>query len=1557
MTAPVEDVETVAVIGMAGRFPKARNLAEFWRNLEEGVECISLFGEQAGAPRAGANHRHHVGAGGVLEDLDLFDAQFFGFSARDAEGTDPQHRLFLECAWEGLEDAGYIPDQYPGQIGVFAGAALSTYIADLYADANVYTKYDDMQIGIGNDKDHLTTQVSYKLNLKGPSVTVQTACSTSLVAVCLACQSLLNYESDMALAGGVAAQVGTDEGYFYQPGGILSPDGHCRPFDAEAQGTVGGNGVGVVVLKRLSEAKRDRDHIRALLRGFALNNDGSRKVGYTAPSVSGQAEVISMAHALAGVDPESITYVEAHGTGTSLGDPIEVAALQEVFGRGSSRRGYCALGSVKSNIGHLDTAAGIAGLIKTILAVEHGFIPPSLHFRKPNPEIPFATTAFFVNSALRRWEPDTGPRRAGVSSFGIGGTNAHVVVEEAPRDPTGSLEQHNHLRPYSLLTISAQSLAALENATDDLATHLEAERPPHLADVAFTQRVGRKAFLQRRALVWPTNDVAGAATVLRQRDSQRLLTGRSFAQTPPVYFMFPGQGAQYTGMGAQLYATERHFRHDIDRCGEIVRPRLEMDLRELLYPSCPEHHGPETALHQTRYTQPALFAVEYALARLWMDWGIQPAGMIGHSIGEYVAACLAGVFSLEEALNLVTMRGELMGSMPPGGMLAVPLPEASLQRYVSCGLSVAAINTPLSTVLSGANDVLAEVEAELRHAKVNYVRLRVPHAFHSHMMEPAARKLAEHVRSLQIRAPAIPYISNVTGAWATPELVMEPEYWGRHLRTTVRFSDGLASLHDGRDCVLLEVGPGTTLAGLARQQAAEFSGQLALSSLGNPGSNQPEAAALLRSLARLWIAGVEDDPAGFYNHEPRRRVSLPTYPFERQRYRTVPPDTPQAIYPEETGDDGFVNIHDWFYYPSWRPAGSPSHVAVGPPASDRPSWLIFDDGGPIGAGVIAQLKANGQVTTVKRGAHFTQIAPSEYALNLSQASHYDALLQALDDEGGCPGVAVHLWGLTTRAEATDMSPTDHVAHGLLSVNQLAQAVHRARTIKERFVINVVTNQVQSVNGREELCPAKASVLGACRVLPQEFPRLTTRAIDVDDDCFEPSRVASVVDTLVTEILSEPDDSVVALRRGYRWIQIFEPACFDDENVEASRLRDGGTYLITGALGKVGFVLASYLARTRRANLVLTGRTALPHPDVWTEVLESSPADPESAGVRQLRELQSLGAQVIYVAADVADPDAMCGVVAVAEERFGTIHGVIHAAGLGAGLTEGPVWGSDVSIATAQSQLSPKAGGLAALDIALQGRHPDFVLTMSSLATILGGLGDMEYVAANCVMDAMSTDHNRDGGVPWITVDWDAWELPAGEIPAMQAAEGTRILPWQGEAAFERIVNRAPGHVIVSVRDMNSNFDEWILAQQQTSPLDLPPPDEGFHDRPELAAPYLPPQSATEIALTEIWQGLLGIAPVGTADNFFELGGHSLLAIQVISRISEHFDVDLSVAKVFEAPTIAVLAEIIDAEGESGSLPLERAAELLDIVEQLSETELEALLETADRSSPGVVRDE
>ncbi|MET0400085.1 MAG: type I polyketide synthase, partial [Longimicrobiaceae bacterium] len=854
----------------------------------------------AGVPRREREAPGYVPAGGVLEGAEMFDAAFFGISPREALAMNPQQRVFLECAWEALERAGYASGTYGGRIGVYASEGQNAYLLHVLDRPELVEALGTTQVMLSNSSS-VATLVSYKLDLEGPSMNVQTACSSSLVAVHQACRSLLEGESDVAIAGGVRIEVPQNRGYRHQPGGIMSPTGECSPFDADARGTVGGSGAGVVVLKRLDDALADGDTVLAVVRGSAVNNDGGRKVGFTSPRREGQAGAITAALAAAGVEPAEISYVETHGSGTEVGDPIELAALTAAFGAGERRT--VALGAVKSSVGHLDAAAGVVGLIKTVLALRHGEIPPAPYFRAPNPRIDFDRSPFFVSPELVPWPRDGAPRRAGVSAFGLGGTNAHLVLEEAPeRAPSGPS------RPWQLLVVSGRTPAALEAATDRLAEHLAAHPEQPLADVAHTLRAGRRRFERRRVLVCRGREDAVAA--LESRDPRRVLETAQERDERPVAFLFPGVGDHYGQMARGLYETEPVFRREIDRCAEILRGLTGEDVRDALFPGEPAPEqgalpgaggvatvdlrgmlgrgapAPADPLGRTQLAHPAVFVVEYALARTWMSWGVKPDAMIGHSLGEYAAAAVAGVFPLEDALALLAERARLISELPGGAMLAVPMDPPALRPRLRGALALAAHNAPGLCTVSGPEDEVAALEAELRAEGVVCRRLNAEHAFHSPAMEPVAGRLAERLRAMRLAPPAVPFLSGVTGTWIRPEEATDPEYWARHLCNPVRFAEGMAELLGDRRRVLLEVGPGRTLGTFAVHAGAAEAAVFA--SLRHAYTRQADQAFLLETLGRLWMAGVRVDWDGFVAEERRLRAELPTYPFERQPYWVEP---------------------------------------------------------------------------------------------------------------------------------------------------------------------------------------------------------------------------------------------------------------------------------------------------------------------------------------------------------------------------------------------------------------------------------------------------------------------------------------------------------------------------------------------------------------------------------------------------------------------------------------------------------------------------------------------
>ena len=875
--------EGIAIIGMVGRFPGADSVEALWNNLCNGIESCTTFTEAEIDPSIDIELRtdpNYVRVRGIVDGAETFDAAFFGISPREAEVMDPQARVFLELAYTALENSGYMPESYDGAIGLYAGSGQNTYFEHhICGRPEIINRIGEFQTMLANEKEFVTTRTSYKLGLTGPSLSINTACSTSLVAVIQAFQGLMSNQCDIALAGGISITTPQNRGYLYQEGSMLSPDGRCRPFDANAQGTMFNSGAGIVVLKRLEDALDDGDRIYAVIKGVGINNDGTDKVSFTAPSVNGQAGAIAMAQAHADIHPESISYIETHGTATPLGDPIEIEALTQAFRIQTDATQFCAIGSIKSNVGHLVAAAGVTGLIKTALALYYKKIPPSLNFEAPNPEIDFANSPFYVNDKLVDWTAGETPRRAGVSSFGVGGTNAHVVLEEAP-----SVQESSPSRPYQLLRLAAITSTALEQSTNNLKEYITQNIETNLADVAYTLDHGRKAYNHRRFIV--CRDRINAIATLDTLDVKCSATRLSEIRNPDVVFMFPGQGSQYLHMGKYFYEHEIVFRDAVDRCAEILKPLLDRDLLEVIYPPQSDD-GDEAAtalLRQTQYTQPALFTIEYALALLWQSWGVRPAAMIGHSIGEFVAACLSGVFSLEDGLKLVATRARMMGALPSGSMLSVRLAPEVLATRLSADLAIAAVNGALLCVVAGPTEQVDNLQRQLEAEEIVCRTLHTSHAFHSPMMDPIIEPFAEMVKTIKLSPPTIPFVSTVTTDWITDAQATDPMYWASHLRATVRFAEGAKRLWEQPERVLLEVGPRTTTTTLARQQAKDIKRQIAISSLGSTADDDAEWAAILQAIGQLWLAGVDLDRQQFYADEYRHRIPLPTYPFERKRY-------------------------------------------------------------------------------------------------------------------------------------------------------------------------------------------------------------------------------------------------------------------------------------------------------------------------------------------------------------------------------------------------------------------------------------------------------------------------------------------------------------------------------------------------------------------------------------------------------------------------------------------------------------------------------------------------
>lgn len=1550
----------IAIIGMGVRAPGASDVATFWSNLVNGVESISFFTPEqlieAGVEPELAHDPSYVPARPVLDDIKGFDAGFFGISPRMAAITDPQQRLFLEVCWEALELAGYSKPEGRGRVGVFGGTNLSTYLLgivdQLKNDADVSTS----EIVMGNDKDALTTTVSYLFDLHGPSVAVQTFCSTSLVGVHLAVQSLRKGDCELALAGGVSIQVPDRVGHVYTKGAQESHDGHVHTFDAQASGTMFGDGATAVVLKRLSDAERDGDTVYGVIRGTAMNNDGAAKVGYTAPSVAGQARVISDAMADAGVSADEVGYVEAHGTATELGDPIEVAALTRAFGS-TQRRQYCPIGMVKTNVGHLNHAAGTAGLIKTSLAVHSGLIPPTLHYTTPNPAIDFANSPFYVNVETTPWPAVDGrPRIAGLNSLGMGGTNVHVVVAEAPARPEAPDLDPGTARRYQVLPISARTAGAADQACERLGTHLAAQPRHRLADVAYSLQAGRKTFEHRRAAVVTSLDEAVATF---SGNGASAPAGRlEAAQGRPVAFLFAGVGEQYPGLVAELYRREPVFAAHLNDCIELLNPVLDgVDIRDLLTGA--RSGGPDlaallgraskpderaTTFKRTEVVQPLMFAVDYALASTLVSWGITPSAMLGYSLGEYVAACLSGVFSLRDALALVVYRAKLIETMPAGGMIAIPLPEAQLRgrfRLHARGLDVAALNGPDTVVVAGPADALEQLVTDLRTADIPSRPLDTTHAFHSRMLAPLADELTTWITEhLELNPPRIPYVSNVTGEYVGTELACDPAYWARHMCQPVQFATGAETLLADSEVVIVEIGPGQSLGALARANGCPPQRwPMITSTLPAAGDPRPADALLTDCLSKLWLLGVELDWDAYHGRGAAMgngtdayqgwlpgRVPLPTYPFQRQQYwiepvaRALPsavPTEPQSM--EDMGSLPRLPEDQWLYQPVWRQTAAPA-ADPQPPAS----WLVFVQPGA-GTAVLDKLRADlagtpAQLTVVHSGPGYVVDAEG-FTIRPGEVADALSMLRELRRRGTTLERVVHLWSL--QAAGTD---AETVALGLHTLVALARAA--GELSMQAWSLDIVSTGTQQVLSDSEGRPDTSTLTGPALVIPLEYPSVSTRLIDVE---------AVTPAAAVTAELRRPrTDQVVAIRADRRWIREYDP--IDTAPVAGSPavVRDGGVYLITGGLGGIGLGMAENLARDCRAKLVLFGRTGLPPMAQWTALLAGNDASEVTRSrVARVRELIALGAEVEIVAGDVADPADVRRAVDIARERFGALHGILHTAGVpGTGLMQFS------ERARANAVLAPKVAGARALASGLRIGQPDeveldFLVLFSSITSATGGgPGQVDYCAANAFLDGFAAELAATGrpvlSVDWGEWTWNAWESGlAGYDDELQTffrkhRSNFGINFDEGWRTLKRALASGQSRVVVSTQDLPTmvRFSTRFTVEAVTAPVSSEP-DAPRHPRPELLTPYEQPTGPTEQGVNDIWCAALRLDRVGVRDNFFELGGNSLMGIALLAAMRRAFPAaELPPHILYEAPTVGALARVID--GSVGDTPVEPA---------------------------------
>lgn len=1360
----------IAIIGMAGRFPGAEDITTYWRNLLDGLETITTFTEEelraSGVDEELIGAPNYIRRRGILGDAQHFDASFFDITPRDAEIMDPQHRNFLECSWLAFENAGYVPSTYPGKVSVFGGTGTAWHLQQAGANQEVQKYASGASLVTNNDKDYVTTRVSYKLNLKGPSVDVQTACSTAMVAIVMGVNSLLNGESDMVLAGGVSIDTPERRGYLYMQGGMESADGHCYAFDSRANGTVFSRGVGVVLLKRLSDALHDGDHIYAVIKGGAINNDGNNKAGFTAPGIAGQIAVAREALKRAEVDPASINFVEAHGTATALGDPIEFSSLSQTFQEFTAKNQFCRLGSVKTNIGHTDAASGVASLIKASLALKNRVLPASLHYKAPNPNIDFENSPFIMNTETHPLDANGAPLRALVNSFGVGGTNACVIMEEAPEAPVSSAADGHLLFPYS-----AKTPSALEKVRENLRKHLQEHSELNLADVAYTLQVGRQHMTHSGFVVARDRE-----TLLSKLSQPTVSAPQLSKKRKAVVFMFPGQGNQYINMARELYDSYPTFRQAMDRCCAYLDSILEHNLRDIIFQDADS--ADKDLINETQYTQPALFVVEYALAQLWLSWGVQPDMMIGHSVGEYVAACLSGVLSLKDALTAVAMRGKLVQQLPAGAMLAVLMDEETLRaRLTGSQLEIAAANYPGLCVIAGG---LVEIEAfqnKLEDEGVFCKHLDTSHAFHSYMMEPMLNDFRKVIEKITFNPPVIPFVSTVTGEWITDSQAQSKDYWINHVRQPVLFTHAFKTLiaEDHHAFVFLEVGPGRSLESAAKQHINPAENPAIFASLPTAKDVALTGEQCLSALGQLWSCGVAIDWTGYYDGHCRLRLPLPGYPFERKEFR-LPLISVDAL---NGLDNRAINarkrkqasISNWFYMPTWRQTIPAKYMSGKVASSATECWVIFSDNHGIADALLTQLRAAGfTAIAVAQGNTFRENQDA-FVIDPDNSEHYVELFSRLKTRELTPSRVLHLWSLCEQNEDTRlMDVCEPLTRAAFYSPMYLQQALIGENLLTGLRLLLVTNNIFSVAGESISSPHKALLTGPARVFYHEYHEVRCHLVDVALD----APVADIASLLIEESNIDTDGNLVAYRQLNRWEEAYQqvPLTSQESNKPVS-VHDDGVYLITGGLGGLGMLVAEQLAQITNATLILTFRSPLPAREEWQYWLQQHEVDdPVSEKLACILRLEERGNRVHLLNVDVCDYDGMKAGLA----EFSRIDGVFHTAGVaGGGII--PL----KNHANCANVLDPKVRGTLVLDELLADRAPEFFLLFSSITAIVGDPARIDYCAGNAFMDVFA--HYRNQHRPGLTmsINWGQW----GEI-GMAARWNKQFSEKNRNNAFEKI---------------------------------------------------------------------------------------------------------------------------------------------------------------------------
>lgn len=1455
----------IAIVGISCKFSKAENPKEFWDNIKNGAEFNQFYTDQElkelGVDPMVIKDPSFIKSKTQVNGFDNFDFQFFGYTKDEANIMDPQIRILHEQVWLALEDAGYSPFTYKDKIGLYLSASDNfNWIAHSLSQPN--TNVDSFYQSFITNKNNLSTIISYNLNLKGPSYSIDTACSSSLSALHIAARNLLLKECSIAVTGGINVKTSKNIGYFYKDGMINSKDGYCRVFDKDSTGTYASEGSAVVVLKRLEDAIKDRDNIYAVIRSSASNNDGKRKVGYTAPSVAGQSDCIKMAHRIANVPSNTISYIETHGTGTTLGDPIEIEALNKAFNY--DKTFDCAIGSLKSNLGHLNYASGIAGLVKTTLALKNKMIPPSLHFKEPNPNINFEGGPFYVNTALKKWEnKHSYPLRAGVSSFGIGGTNTHVVLEQYEKTKSDLKS-----RPYQIIPYSAKSQKSLNDYTDKL-KQFAGNEDFNLADLAYTLKSGRESFLFKRFFVCENKEEL-IENLSDLKSDTNVLTFKTNRKT---VFLFPGQGSQYYRMGIDLYHDEPDFKEIIDEGFRLLSDITGTDYSEIIGYKNSDQKVTDF-INNTRYTQPVLFLFEYALGQLLIKWGIQPDIMIGHSLGEYVAACTAGVFSFKDALTILVKRSDIMSRVKKGKMLAIGAPINNIVEFLPKELSIAAVNSDDSCVISGETELIDGFITELEGMDIGYSKLKTSHAFHSQMMDEVLDLYISELESIEFSNPKLAFVSNLTGKLILDDEATSKEYWAKHLRKTVNFKGGAEFILQNGHNVFIEIGPGKTLSSLIRQNELYSDNNSTVQLVRHFNEEVNDSKKFTYGIAELWRQGKSINWEQYYAAEIRYKISAPTYCFDKNKLDfTVDP----FVHLGKMGGLNNNNLNNWYYLPKWKRSllNKKEHNNA------NQNYLIFSDQENLINSVEKQFKEDGvSLMKVLKGTGFNIIDDITFTVDPSSEDDFVSLFHEIERRNIPVNQIIFNWSFTNYSQ-------ESLLNIFSTLNNLSKCLitHFPNQIKK---ITVLSHLGQNVLGDEKNNIAMLTSIKQFNVLAQENPSIFSCFIDVTQQEDNPEILLKIVEELKFNY-SEP---AVAYRNKIRWVEFYENIEIDNHINNETVLHNNKTYVITGGLGKVGKILTDYLIENYQSKIIVIGRKRIQSNEVWNTIPETSAENETIAkNIEYLQDAQRNNKPLYYYDSDVSDYDNFQKTIQNIEQEHGKISGIIHTAGNNDTKTFRTI--DDLNTDIALKQFNPKINGTLNIYRVSKDRTLDFVWITSSLATILGGLTYGAYAIANTFIDAFC-NHKREELENWFCVNLDG--INQDKISDNKLIE-----------LFEKTLhlNDYP-QIIISSQDPNSKINknkDKIENKDSVQPYAV--------DR-NLEEDYVAPVTAIETELCNMLELFYGLNTIGVLDNFFELGGDSLKAMTFIKRVNKLFNVDLNIKDLYSSPNVKKLAEQIEA---------------------------------------------